>query len=671
MPESLDGARLDKAVAQLVPELSRARVKRAIELGAVRVNGRRVPKGGSVARGDALRIDVAQVADGPAIATPEAPLKVILEMAEVAVVDKPAGQPTAPIRPGETGTLVNALLGRFPELVPGDGDTYIGHSARDPGIVHRLDTETSGAVVVARTAAAFAALKAALREEKLDKRYLLVCAGEGLPDEGTIEFPLTDHPKDQRRVYACIHPRDVMRYEPRPAVTAYRVLQRSGNWALVEARVGKALRHQIRAHFAAIGHPLAGDELYGGPVIRALGRHALHAARVIYPGGPGLGAFDVSVPLPKDMATLLEASEATDSEIGSVPVRSARATLEVCTLPALSASYSTTGRTLMVPRCSPELDEGRDRVLFGLRALIAPTSLNMNWEPTVRHIAQAQPALVVDSAYRALFVNAEMTDLLGWSHDELSSRNWVDVCVPQADRVMVKRLLAEGLNGVAKTGDIRTVTRDAKRCVLHVGLSTEAHGRTRALVIAVRGVSDTRAQTSISCDCTIEVSRAPGRVGVVKSVRFLDAAKDGATHVGRLVGELLDALGCAAAETAVRSALENPSLDLAETVLPDTDRSFRVITAHPADELTVRLTVRCVDSLLLLDLVDAKVARVAELSGLSDRERQVLHLLLRGRGVEDIATMLEIAPRTVKFHQANVLQKLGADSRLDLLRVVL
>ena len=85
----------------------------------------------------------------------------------------------------------------------------------------------------------------------------------------------------------------------------------------------------------------------------------------------------------------------------------------------------------------------------------------------------------------------------------------------------------------------------------------------------------------------------------------------------------------------------------------------------------MRLTVRCVDSLLLLDLVDAKVARVAELSGLSDRERQVLHLLLRGRGVEDIATMLEIAPRTVKFHQANVLQKLGADSRLNLLRVVL
>jgi 23S rRNA pseudouridine1911/1915/1917 synthase len=311
VPESLDGVRLDRALAQLVPELSRARVKRAIELGAVRVNGRRVPKGGSVAKGDALRIDVERVADAPAVATPGAPLRILFESAQVVVVDKPAGQPTAPLRPGETGTLVGAVLAHFAELVPA-ADAYIGHSPRDPGILHRLDTETSGAVVVARTAPAFEELKTALKEGKLDKRYLLLCAAEGLPEEGTIEFPLANHPKDQRRVYACVHPRDVMRYEPRPASTRYVVQQRTHTWALVEAQAGKALRHQIRAHFAAIGHPLAGDELYGGPVIRALGRHALHAARVSYAGGPVVHAFDVSVPLPKDMAALLEAADAAD-----------------------------------------------------------------------------------------------------------------------------------------------------------------------------------------------------------------------------------------------------------------------------------------------------------------------------------------------------------------------
>jgi len=307
VPPSLDGARLDKAIAQLLPELSRARVKRAIELGIVRVNGRRLPKGATVANGDAVRIDVAQVTDAPAVAAPEMPLKVVLETDQVVVVDKPANQPTAPLRPGETGTLVNAILGHYPELVPRDRETFIGHSAREPGIIHRLDSETSGAVVFARTAEAFQTLKTALKQGRLDKRYLLVCAAEGLPDEGSIEFPLASHPKDRRRVQACVHPRDVTRFEPRPACTRYRVLQRHNVWALVEARVGRALRHQIRAHFAAIGHPLAGDELYGGPVIRALGRHALHAAQVTYSGGGGIERFDVSLPMPRDMGTLLEA----------------------------------------------------------------------------------------------------------------------------------------------------------------------------------------------------------------------------------------------------------------------------------------------------------------------------------------------------------------------------
>jgi 23S rRNA pseudouridine1911/1915/1917 synthase len=309
VPESLDGARLDKAIAQLLPKLSRARAKRAISLGAVRVNGRRLKKGETVAKGDLLRLDIAQVIDAPAVAVADAPLKVVFETEALIVVDKPAGQPTAPIRAGEVGTLVNAILGRYPELVPTSSDAFIGHSPREPGIVHRLDTDTSGALAVARTKAAFEELKAALKEGRLDKQYLLVCSGDGLPDDGTIELPLANHPKDQRRVYACVHPRDVVRYEPRSATTRYRVVRRTAAWALVEVRVGKALRHQIRAHFGAIGHPLAGDELYGGLGIRALGRHALHAARITYSGGTVVPAFDVEVSLPKDMTSLLEWNE--------------------------------------------------------------------------------------------------------------------------------------------------------------------------------------------------------------------------------------------------------------------------------------------------------------------------------------------------------------------------
>jgi len=299
--DELNGARLDKAIVALVEGTSRARVKRAIEEGTVSVNGRITPKGGVVKEGDRILVDeeLGSVS-APCIPEPEAPLNVRHESAKVLVVDKPAGQPTAPIRSDETGTLANAIAGHHPELVG------IGYSPREPGIVHRLDNETSGLVVVARSAETFELLRDALQFEKLGKEYLLICASDGLPDQGTIEYPITNHPKDKRRVYPCIHPRDVMRYAPRPATTSYRVERRVGPWALVRAEAARAVRHQLRAHFAAIEHPLAGDVLYGGGAVEGLARHALHAARVSYDGGGDSAlAFDVSSPLPEDMAKLV------------------------------------------------------------------------------------------------------------------------------------------------------------------------------------------------------------------------------------------------------------------------------------------------------------------------------------------------------------------------------
>lgn len=299
----LSGARLDKAVVALFEGVSRARVKRAIEEGSVKVNGRVFAKGGVVTEGDVVSIDEAVVKskETPCIAEPNAPLVVRHENAKVLVVDKPARQPTAPLRADETGTLANALAGHHPELVG------IGYSPREPGIVHRLDTDTSGVVLVGKTPEAWAALRDALQAEKLVKEYLLVCAQEGLPDSGTIEHPIANHPKDKRRVYPCIHPRDVMRYAPRPATTRYRVEARVGEWALVRAEAARAIRHQLRAHFAAIDHPLAGDVLYGGRAVDGLSRHALHAAHVAWDGdGDAELAFDVTSPLPDDMAALVK-----------------------------------------------------------------------------------------------------------------------------------------------------------------------------------------------------------------------------------------------------------------------------------------------------------------------------------------------------------------------------
>jgi 23S rRNA pseudouridine1911/1915/1917 synthase len=275
-------------------------VKKAIEAGEIRVNARSVPKGGVVKAGDVVAFDDAavQAGEAPCVPEPEAPLVVRHETPKVLVVEKPAGQPTAPLRPDEKGTLANAVVGRFPELAG------VGYSPREPGIVHRLDTETSGLVVVARTKEGFEALRAALQGERLTKEYALICAAEGLPDSGTIEIPIANHPKDKRRVYPCVHPRDVMRYAPRTATTRYVVEKRVGPWALVRAEAPRAIRHQLRAHFSAIEHPLAGDVLYGGDPI--IPRQALHAGRVAFDGGgdPEL-AFDVRSDLPADIAALL------------------------------------------------------------------------------------------------------------------------------------------------------------------------------------------------------------------------------------------------------------------------------------------------------------------------------------------------------------------------------
>jgi 23S rRNA pseudouridine1911/1915/1917 synthase len=301
VPEDLAGARLDKAIVTLVEGASRSRVKRAIEEGEVRVNGRRLAKGGVVQPGDVIELDDVHIRSGEGACTPEpdAPLVVRHESPAVLVVDKPAGQPTAPLSAEETGTLAGALVGHHPELAG------IGYSPREPGIVHRLDTETSGLVVVGRTANAFEALKEALQAEEITKEYLLVCASDGLPDEGSIEHPIANHPKDKKRVYPCIHPRDVMRNSPRPALTRFSVVKRVGDRALVRATAPRAVRHQIRAHFASIEHPLIGDSLYG-EASKAIGRHALHASRVAWDGGGDIAlAFDVTSELPPDMAALL------------------------------------------------------------------------------------------------------------------------------------------------------------------------------------------------------------------------------------------------------------------------------------------------------------------------------------------------------------------------------
>ncbi|HTQ06146.1 MAG TPA: RluA family pseudouridine synthase, partial [Polyangiaceae bacterium] len=262
--------------------------------GAITVDGRPARAGAPASAG--MRVEVA-LADERPLAEPELSLDVRLERAALLVVHKPASQPTAPLRVEERGTLVNALLARYPELAG------VGHRAREPGLVHRLDTETSGLLVVARTTTAFATLTRALHAGRLTKRYLAITATSGLADQGSVDEPLGPDPTRRGRVRVVPDP---TRDYARAAQTRYRVLERTERFTLLELEVARAFRHQIRAHLAAIGAPLVGDALYGGAEWPGAGaRHALHASYVAWAGDRTEASFAVNAELPDDMRRLL------------------------------------------------------------------------------------------------------------------------------------------------------------------------------------------------------------------------------------------------------------------------------------------------------------------------------------------------------------------------------
>jgi 23S rRNA pseudouridine1911/1915/1917 synthase len=289
------GQRLDKVVIGRVHGLGRRRAAELFVRGRISVDGRRVHKGDAAREGDRVIVELG----GPNHAAPEpdAPLSVLLETAHYVIVSKPAGQPSAPLSGEELGTLANALVGRYPEMAE------IGFGRREPGLLHRLDTQTSGLLLSARTPRAFERLRRAFSAGELDKRYLAIVSAEALPDSGLIERPLVQDRKHPERVLVCAT--DDTR-GARRASTRFRVTMRGGRFALLEVSAARAFRHQVRAHLAAIGHPIAGDALYGGPEAPELGgRHALHASYIGWSGDDDLPGFAVEDPLPEEMRALI------------------------------------------------------------------------------------------------------------------------------------------------------------------------------------------------------------------------------------------------------------------------------------------------------------------------------------------------------------------------------
>jgi 23S rRNA pseudouridine1911/1915/1917 synthase len=290
------GQRLDKVLTARVPGVGRRQARRLFEAGAVRVAGRRAVKATPARAGEQVSVKLGE--PERAIPEPEAPLRVCLETPDLVVVDKPAGQPTAALSATNRGSLACALVGHYPEMAT------VGYDPREPGLLHRLDTLTSGLLLAARSQPVFEQLRRGQATKRLLKRYLAVVAAGPLDARGVIGLPLAHHPTDPRRVIAC----DARSAAPSAhhAATRFQVLRRSSNRALLELQVYRAFRHQIRVHLAALGCPIIGDQVYGGAPCRALGsRHALHANRLQWSGDGELAAFVVESPLPAELASLL------------------------------------------------------------------------------------------------------------------------------------------------------------------------------------------------------------------------------------------------------------------------------------------------------------------------------------------------------------------------------
>ena len=240
------GIRLDKALADLT-ELSRSQANEAIKNGNILVNGKAVKAKYSVKEGDLVTYDLPE----PEVLEYEAediPLDIVYEDDDVAVVNKPQGMVVHPSVGHTSGTLVNALMYHIHDLSSINGVVR-------PGIVHRIDKDTSGLLMIAKNDRAHQALAEELKDKKSLRKYLAIVHGNISNDRGVIEAPIGRSEKDRKK--------QAVMAKGKPAVTHFKVLERFGNYTLVELTLETGRTHQIRVHMAYIGHPVAGDPLYG------------------------------------------------------------------------------------------------------------------------------------------------------------------------------------------------------------------------------------------------------------------------------------------------------------------------------------------------------------------------------------------------------------------------
>ena len=288
--------RLDRYLSQQLTQLSRSRLQQLIEQGCVRVNGEVcVSKKAAVKAGDRIHVEIPAVQ--PLELKPEAiPLDILYEDDSLLIINKPAGLVVHPAPGHSEGTLVNALLAHCPNL-PGIG------GVQRPGIVHRLDKDTTGAIAIAKTDFAQQHLQAQLKAKTARREYLGIVYGAPRLPNGTVDLPIGRHPTDRKKM-AIVS----VEKGGRTAITHWQVKERLGNYTLVHFQLETGRTHQIRVHSAHIGHSIVGDPIYGSG--RSIGVNlsgqALHAWRLKLQHPLTGEAIEVTAPPPAEFNTLLE-----------------------------------------------------------------------------------------------------------------------------------------------------------------------------------------------------------------------------------------------------------------------------------------------------------------------------------------------------------------------------
>ena len=277
------GARLDVFLADKLPDISRSRIKGCIEMGMVKVRGEQVSKAGyPLKEGDLVEIAVADAVE-LSVEPENLPLNIVYQDSDFAVINKAQGMVTHPAAGSPDGTLVNAVLYHIKDLSGING-------VLRPGIVHRLDKDTSGLILIAKNDCAHLSLTTQIAEKTAKRFYIALVDGNVKADEGVIEQPVDRNPKDRKKMAVV--------KDGRPAKTAYKVLERFGRYTLMEFELFTSRTHQIRVHCAYMRHPVVGDPLYGGSNAFGLKGQLLHAARLVV-NHPSTGErMEFTAPLP-------------------------------------------------------------------------------------------------------------------------------------------------------------------------------------------------------------------------------------------------------------------------------------------------------------------------------------------------------------------------------------